>query len=265
MVKSLKINDYLQPRPKPSGIDVVSKLQHFAIITYAVDARRFEGIFSTRFKLDTVSIGGEEKGLISVVPFMDVDFTSAVFPFPRFTMGQTNYRIYILDKATGERCVWFIGTTLDSWTVFVPRHVWKLPWHAGTVGFDCVFDPQTGRYQRYVMHTESQWAPAHVELTQPDNESFRPEGFPDIETALVYLTHPLTGFYYRRDRKLGTYKVWHKQLDVRPAQLTSAWFGLLERLGLVSAAEQLSPHSVLLQPMNEFTIYLPPRVLNSEI
>ncbi|MCB0223203.1 MAG: DUF2071 domain-containing protein [Anaerolineae bacterium] len=262
MLEPLKIDDYLQPRPKPSGIDVVSKLQHFAIITYAVHPRRFEGLLPARFKLDTISVNGEEKGLISVVPFMDMDFRLAICPFPRFTMGQTNYRIYMLDTTTGERCVWFLGTTLDSWTVVVPRHWWQLPWHAGKVRFDCEYVPQTERYRRYIMHTEAEWAPAHVELTQDGDEAFCLEGFPDTETALVYLTHPLTGFYYRRDGQLGTYRVWHEPLAVRPATLTSARFGLLERMQLVSAEQQLAPHSVLLQPINEFTIYLPPRVLS---
>ena len=91
-------------------------LKHFAIITYAVPADRFKGIFPERFELDVVQIDGQEMGLISLVPFIDVDFTSAVFPFPKFTMGKINYRIYIIDTETGERCVWFLGTTLDSWT-----------------------------------------------------------------------------------------------------------------------------------------------------
>lgn len=82
--------------------------------------------------LDTIELAGERKVLISVVPFVDVDFTSAVYPFPNFTMGQTNYRIYIVDTLTGERCVWFLGTTLDSWTVLVPRLLWNLPWFLGT-------------------------------------------------------------------------------------------------------------------------------------
>jgi hypothetical protein len=84
-----------------------------------------------RFVLDTITIEGQEKALISVVPFVDVDFTSAVYPFPKFTMGQTNYRIYIVDTLTCERCVWFLGTTLDSWTVLVPRVLWNLPWFTG--------------------------------------------------------------------------------------------------------------------------------------
>ena len=261
MLTPLKFKDFLHPRPAPSGIDVDCKLKHFAIITYAIDAERFAGLFPSRFQLDSVIINGEQKGLLSVVPFMDVDFTSAVYPFPLFTMGQTNYRIYIIDTTTGERCVWFLGTTLDSWTIMVPRNVWKLPWHRGKISFNCHFDPLSKCYQHYEMHTQSDWAPAQVQLSQQPDQQFHFQGFPDNETALIYLTHPLAGFYYRRNGKLGTYRVWHDRLDVKPAKLESAQFGLLSRMNLVNQDEQQHPYSVLLQPINEFTIYLPPTAL----
>ncbi|MDQ7049598.1 MAG: DUF2071 domain-containing protein [Enterobacterales bacterium] len=201
-------------------------------------------------------------GLISVVPFVDVNFTSAVFPFPKFTMGQTNYRIYIIDTETGERCVWFLGTTLDSWTLAVPRYLWNLPWHAGKVSFNCSLNKTTGLYDKYQMETQSSWAEASVRLVQSKNDSFDFPGFPDTESALVYLTHPLAGFYNRRDRKLGTYRVWHKELEVKPAKLQSAKLKLLSDLGIVKESEQNSPYSVLIEPINEFTIYLPPTVIN---
>lgn len=261
MQTSLKIKDYLTERPKPHGIDVLCGLKHFAIITYAVPKERFDGIFPKRFKLDTVEVNGQSMGLISVVPFIDVDFTSAVFPFPKFTMGQTNYRIYIIDTETGERCVWFLGTTLDSWTLMVPRYLWNLPWHAGRVRFNCVLNETSGLYDKYQMETTSEWAAASVELSQSESDTFNFPGFPDVESALVYLTHPLAGFYYRRDNKLGTYRVWHKQLDVKPGRLKSAEFKLLSNLGLVEKAEQSSPYSVLIEPINEFTIYLPSTVI----
>ena len=258
---SLKFKDFLHLRPAPKGIDVLCKLQHFAIITYAVDASRFDNLFPKRFKLDTVLIDGEEKALISVVPFIDVDFTSAVYPFPKFTMGQTNYRIYIIDTKTNERCVWFLGTTLDSWTLAVPRFCWNLPWFSGEVKFDCEFDDTQQIYRKYKMTTDATWAPASVELSQTQGATIELAGFPDTETGLVYLTHPLTGFYHRRDGKLGTYSVWHKQLVVSSANLISANFGLLSRLGLVTLEEQQVAHSVLIEPVNEFTIYLPPKVI----
>lgn len=256
---ALKLVDFLHDRPKPSGLDVVCKLQHFAIITYAFDPARFADVMPPRFRLDTVEIDGVEKALLSVVPFVDVDFTSAVWPFPNFTMGQTNYRIYIVDTETGEKCVWFLGTTLDSWTVVVPHLLWNLPWYSGKVSFDCLLD-DAGRYARYFMRTEARWAPAEVELTGTNGVAPVLAGFPDVETGLVYLTHPLRGYYHLRDGKLGTYRVWHEQLRVVTGALVRADFGLLARLGLVTLAEQQVPHSVLVEPVNAFTIYLPPTV-----
>lgn len=141
--------------------------------------------------------------------------------------------------------------------------LWKLLWYSGKVVFDCDYDQSLGVYRRYKMHTEAHWAPASVELIQHKDALIELPGFPDTETGLVYLTHPLTGFYYRRDGCLGTYSVWHKELKVSSAILKSANFGLLSRLDLVSDAEQQKPHSVLVEPINEFTIYLPPKVLNT--
>jgi len=163
-MKALTFKNFLHDKPKPSGIDVLCSLQHFAIITYAVDPSRFDGLIPERFKLDTVMIDGQEKALLSVVPFIDVDFTSAVYPFPKFTMGQTNYRIYIIDTTTNERCVWFIGTTLDSWTLAIPRHLWNLPWYSGNVTFNCDYDQENQRYRHYKMVTQAEWAAAEVEL-----------------------------------------------------------------------------------------------------
>ena len=69
------------------------------------------------------------------------------------------------------------------------------------------------------METKSEWAAASVALAQTAEDSFDFPGFPNTESALVYLTHPLAGFYYRRDNQLGTYRVWHKELSVKPAHL----------------------------------------------
>ncbi len=135
MQEPRKLQDYLIERPEPRGIDVLCGLKHFAIITYAVPAARFEGLFPSRFQLDTVDVDGQEMGLMSVVPFVDVDFTSAVFPFPKFTMGQTNYRIYIIDTETGELVwAWDLGNpdidtvppTGETYTRGTPN-VWSTP------------------------------------------------------------------------------------------------------------------------------------------
>jgi uncharacterized protein YqjF (DUF2071 family) len=254
-VERLRFADHLTPCLAPSGIDAVTRLADFAIITYSVRPERLRPLIHERFALDTIDIGAGERALLSVVPFRDLDFTAAAFPFPKFSFGQTNYRVYVRDRLSGEHCVWFIGTTLASWTVALPRYLWRLPWHAGRMRFDC--ELSDGRYTHYEMETDSRWAPASLQLRSVDAAAQHP-GFPDEESAQVCLTHPLTGYYYRCDGTLGSYRVWHDQLELHGGEVLEARFGLLDRLGLVPFAEQAQPYSVLLQPETEFTIYLPP-------
>ena len=261
MQSKLNFYDILHPCPQTKGIDVVSTLQHFAIVTYAVDPSRLEHLLPKRFKLDTVEIEGETKALLSVVPFYDLDFRPALLNFPKLSMGQTNYRIYVVDSKSGEKVVWFIGTTLDSWSTVVPAYVWKLPWYRGRIQFSCDYDAVNQVYKTYSMTTTSDWAPAHLKLKQEVEMPFTLEGFEGKESALVFLTHPLTGYFHRQDGKVGTYGVWHKQLQVKPAKLISAHFELLSKINILTQVEQQHPHSVLVQAEAEFTIFLPPNIV----
>lgn len=256
-MQPLRFADLAIPRPQPTGIDVVSTLRHFAILTYAVPAERLRPLVHERFELLSVPVGGQPRALISVVPFAELDFRLAAYPSPQFAFRQTNYRVYVIDKQTGQHCVWFIGSLLDSVTVVIPRYLWKLPWHHGRMRFDC--ELQDGIYTRYQMETHSTWAPASLRLRQEPGLAQGHAGFVDEETALVCLTHPLTGYYYRRDGRLGSYSIWHDRLQLQPAKLLSARLGLLERLGILSQAEQQEPYSLLVQAETEFTIYLPPQ------
>ena len=186
-------------------------------------------------------------------------FARLRFAHLRFAFGQTNYRAYVLDRETGKPGVWFFGTTLASATVAVPRYLWKLPWHPGRMRFDCEWE--AGRYTRYAMQTRSAWAAVELELEDTGQPVTCLDGFPDLETGMVILTHPLAGFYYRRDNTLGSYHIWHDRLTPTRAQIVRAGFDLLDRLGLVPFAAQDQPHSVMMQRSAEFTIYLPPRKL----
>ena len=245
-----------RPRAKPS--DVITTLRHFAIVTYAVPPERVAGLVDERFALDTIQVDGQERALISVVPFEDEDFRWAASDGPRWRFGQTNYRIYVRDRQTGKRAVWFLGTTLGSWRVVVPRYLWRLPWHYGRFTFTCeqVVD---GQYSTYRIETRSRWAPLALELDHHADAPLELPGFADKKTALDVLTHPLDGFFRRRDGHLGTYSVWHERLAPTPGRVRHARIGLFDRLGIVPFAEQAAAHSVLIQPRTEFQIHLPPR------
>lgn len=261
--KALRLTPEMLKRPQVGGIDAISTLEHFAIITYAVAPESLSRHLAPRFEPVCVRLAdGKLHALVSVVPFHDVDFRLARFPLMRFAFGQTNYRAYVRDRETGTHCAWFFGTTLDSAMVIVPRYLWKLPWHRGRISFSCQAEGEV--YHRYYMETKSGWAAAEVELEDAGEPVNHLDGFPDLETAMVVLTHPLDGFYLRRDGVLGSYRVWHNRLTPRAGKCRKARFALLDRLGLVAIADQDRPYSVMLQRRIEFTIYLPPRKLTGK-
>jgi len=257
----LKFTLEILTRRPPSGLDVETTLAHFAVITYMVEPDALRAHVHRRFELDCITgPDGRQKGLVSVVPFMDQDFRFVRCPWPKWRFGQTNYRAYVTDTETGEHVAWFFGTVLDSVTVNVPRYAWKLPWHAARIRFDTEYDRQLERYTKYRMVTQSKWAPAELELTDTGTPPEDLLGFDDLESGLVLLTHPLHGYFYRRDGKLGSYSIWHDKLQTTVGQLSKASFPLLEQLGLVNDGDTANIHSVLMQVETEFVIYLPPSI-----
>lgn len=95
----------------PKGMDVVTTLAHFAIITYTVDPEKLRPLIHDRFELVTINdAAGNPKALVSVVPFLDQDFRYVKCPWPQWKFGQTNYRAYVFDTVKKEHCVWFFGT-----------------------------------------------------------------------------------------------------------------------------------------------------------
>ena len=247
----------------PTGMDVVTTLRHFAIITFCVDPDRLQSLVHPRFEPVRIRHHQREWALVSVVPFEDRDFRFSRCPWPKWRFGQTNYRLYVVDTETGEQVAWFFGTSLDSVTVAVPRRVWQLPWHRARIQFDCEWDPHAQRYARYQMHTTRSWADASLTIEDTGEPPQSLVGFDDLETGLVVLTHPLVGYYYRRDGRLGSYSIWHDQLCTSCGELSQGTFQLLADLDLVPIGDTTSVHSVLLQHETEFTIYLPPQPVSS--
>jgi hypothetical protein len=77
----------------------------------------------------------------------------------------------------------------------------------------------------------------------------------------LILTHPTTGYFKRLDGRLGTYKIWHPEMEMTYAKPHHLYFSLYENLGIMSRQEMDSPHSIFLCPEVEFEIYLPPQRL----
>lgn len=243
-------------RPATRWIDVTTTLADFAIITFAVDPAALSRLLAPEFEPEIFTLAdGTRRALVSAVPFRDLDFRFSAAPWLRFAFGQTNYRAYVTYR--GRRSVWFFGSSLATPYVVIPRYVWKLPWHYARMHFDTRWSD--AGCERYRLVTRARWGSAEVDLRGDTEPMGCLEGFADEEATAVVLTHPLIGYFYRRDGRLGSYSVWHDRLRLCRGTARRARFAVFERLGLV--APDAAPHSVLLQPTTEFTIYLPPRPL----
>lgn len=263
-MKNLQFSPKLLERPQVSGLDVETTLAHFSIITYMIDPKLLRPHIHERFKLDCIlTPEGEEKALVSMVPFIDQDFRFVKLPYIKRSFAQTNYRVYVTDSKTGEHVAWFLGTSLDSLSVYIPRFFWKLPWHKAKINFKIDYDEKMKKYNSYSIQSSSKWANLHLDLEDTGMAPQSLMGFPDLDTGLVLLTHPTKGYYYLRNGKLGHYSIWHDKLTPTQGQVTHASISLFSSLGLVTESSPCTLHSVLIQPHTDFTVYLPPLVVES--
>jgi hypothetical protein len=265
-IEELRFTPTLLSKPAPRGLAAETTLQHFAIVTYWVDTATLRKHVHPRFEPVCLAVDGRRpcRALVSAVTFLDRDFRFVACPWIRRSFGQTNYRAYVEDTHTGEQAAWFFGTCLDSLAVTVPRHLWKLPWHRARMAFDCQNDPAAARYSTFNVTTRSRWAPAQLVLEDSGQPPTQLAGVSNLEAGLVLLTHPMRGYFFRRDGALGSYRIWHDRMTPTVGEIREARYPLLQRLGLVTEGDRASIHSVLLQPNIAFTIYLPPSRVSSE-
>lgn len=265
-IEHLRFTPKLLSKPPHGGWTVETTLLHFAIVTYWVNPSDLRRHLHPRFEPVRLAVHGEsDRALISVVTFLDQDFRFVAFPWLKGTFGQTNYRAYVLDTQTGEYAVWFFGTCLDSVSVVVPRYLWKLPWHPARISFDCRRDPGGHRYEKYSVTTRSRWAPGRLTIADSGVTPKDLPGFPNLEVGLVLLTHPLRGFFFRRDGALGSYTIWHDRSTATLGSAQEASYPLLHGLGLVLECNLTQIHTVLLQERIDFTIYLPPTKVEPQL
>lgn len=249
------IQNRLHKRP-PGILDIRSNLLHFALINYAVPKSRLEPhVLTERFEIMEFDLNDEKLALLSVVPFVDADFSFYRFmPWLKFHFPQTNHRIYVLDKATGEPVVWFLGTTLGSQVVHLARALWRIPWYPAKYRINCHYDQALSRYETYQMQIDSNWCAAEIEIADSGQRL-------ELSAAeQLILTHPVDGFFYRLDGRPGGYSVWHELIPLTSGKARHLYFSLYERLGIMSQAEMQAPHSIFLCPNILFEIYMPPKL-----
>jgi hypothetical protein len=240
--------------PRPGPLAALTTLEDIAIVTYDIDPDALADLLPDWITPDVVTLAdGRRRALVSAVSFRDVDFRFAIAPFVRRRMLQTNYRVYV--RAGDERSVWFLGSTLTSRAVALPRRVWSMPWQRVEATLTATWADDACRFWRSI--ATGPWGGLDAELTGTTESMGTLDGFADeAETAQV-LTHPLSGYYRRLDGGVAGYRVWHAPMRPTRGRVVRARFDVFEDGGLVTPGQV--PHSVLLQRRSDFIVYLPPR------
>jgi Uncharacterized conserved protein (COG2071) len=257
----LQIEENLRRRPH-GALTISTRLRHFALINYAVPVEKLTPWIPEDFEIETFEDQEHRFGLISVVPFVDEDFRFInILPNAKFTFAQTNHRIYVRHRSTNRKAVWFFGTTLGSRLVAFPRMLWKLPWHSAKYRTNFDYDATAKKYKLFEFTIDSRWCGGHINLEDVGTPVPLLRGFKDYDEMKLILTHPIDGYYFRRDGKVGSYSIWHEEMHFTQAKPRALYFELYERLKIMSRSEMESPHSVLICPNAEFRIQLPPTVV----
>ena len=181
---------------------------------------------------------GTSGSLISAVPI-------------RLSCGQVNYRAYV--NVNGVDGVWFFGTSLDSKLTFIPKKLWKMPWHRDSIKI-------TNSNSFWQLKVVGDWGFSNVEMSESDNEFECLDGFSDLDESIQVLTHPMEGWYERSDGHIGTYSVWHQVLKMKPMVVKHAHFKVFETLGLINSETPI--HSALMQRTIKFDVHTPPNKTN---
>lgn len=242
-------------RPRLGLFDVSSLLLDFVTTTWAVSPERLREHLVAGIEPDVFTLAsGAPTAFVSAVSFLNTDFHVGFAPFVRLRAPQTNYRAYV--RRGEERAAWFLGTQLDSFTVLVPRHVFRMPWSRSRVAHRARWSGER--------LTELEWSgrgaagQERLRITGTGEPIGVPDGFRSEAEAREVLTHPLVGYFRRRGgRAVARYRVWHAPLELERCRVDEARFELFERLGLVAPGQ--APCSVLAQRATQYTIDLPPR------
>lgn len=246
-------------RRPPGWLSVDVTLSHLTMLTYAVEPQRLRAHIPDRFDLELVTLDdGRRAGLVSVVNFYDERFRNARCPLFPMSFGQTNYRAYI--RHEGKAAAWFFATTLGSLFNVIPRSVWRLPWYRARYHFEARQHPGSTVYSQLDCSAQCPETGRFEVRARDTGEAVgRLDGFVDRETTLSILTQPVDGFLRRRDGDLTTYSVWHPLFTPTLGRAEHIRCDLLQHLDLVSQEELPQPHSLMIQPSIDYTIYLPPR------
>ncbi|MFO0686090.1 MAG: DUF2071 domain-containing protein [Sandaracinus sp.] len=245
-------------RPRMRLFDVSSDLVDFAITTFDVSPEALAAKLPPGITPERVTLpDGRERALVSAVSFVNTRFFVGYAPFVKLRCAQTNYRAYVRLRDGTSGC-FFFATHLDHFLVFMPRHLWRMPWSRSHVKADVRWDGE--RLERYDWRGEGGEGGERLRVRGTGTPLGTLPGFASDADTQRLLTAPLLGWLVRRGGStVAHYSVWHAPLALERCEVEEARFECWERLGLVEPGQ--APHSVLAQRLTKYLILLPPHAV----
>lgn len=134
-----------------------------------------------------------------------------------------------------------------------------MPWEYGK--YNASFTIENNTYSEYSIDFKSKHGVGEVQLQSTCEKMKIHSGFTSLEEQLLILTHPVTGYYYLKNGQIGSYEIWHPQMELYEGKSQKIYFELFENLGFLSREEMNEAHSILMTKEIEFDILMPPRKL----
>lgn len=228
------------------------EVRNFALVTYDVPAERVARHLPDAYELETFGGPDGTRAFVTTTCFCNLDFRTALLPYPRHTFNESTYRTYVTRR--GSKGVYFFGRYLGTPVAWSSQRLMARDTYAAD--FEVDVKGSSEGFESYRCKAASTSGDTHLSLRAGDPP--QPRGpFNSGEEHAQFLTYRLNGYYTSSAGIQAHMPVEHPRMDALEGSLDSGRADLWSNLEIVSTDEVNEPFSVLVVPGVTFRLYAP--------
>jgi hypothetical protein len=227
-------------------------LRDVIYVTYALPAKMLKPLVPNTLQLATV---GSHIAFVSLVALRCNRVRLKVLPVFTFNYKQFNIRTYVIDPMSGQPAVYFIKSGVTSRFISLATNAIGIPWEdiALKIEFNSAEEIRNVKISGYCEGYFS------VKAQAAANPLTVPSFFQDSKSVVDFLIKPLMGFSGDSQR-LKRFTIQHPEVQPESWILKELTCPLFTNL---VDTDFSNPHSVFFLPTADFSIYLPPKRIQS--
>ena len=249
--------------PERGAATMTARLLDCLVLTYAVPAARVRPHLPDGLPPDLLpGPDGEPLAFLQTVcAYWDDLRWSPARPGSGDSYHRCDYRI--LTRKDGRRGAFSVCLFVSTSSAHLAQRALAHNADYGRFSVHISGDPVRGRFQSYSLRLAGDLGRTEIEVAAPEGEAdpAAPAPFGSPEDMALFLTQREEWYYAAAlpRRGIGLTPVEHEPLTPSPGRLVSAKLTPWATLDLLSPEEQQVPHSALLEPAVNVTLY-PPRL-----